>query len=140
LNFQKFNFHSFRSSKLTRALFSITNFMPIHFLGKPYPPLNVYEQAALYYLFLKFLYIIKYSKIGKVHCFLLKNWILLFIPNLLFFFFLLNNTKKKSYANVLKMFNFNLKTSIRKYRVFCSCYNFYSANVSGFYMYFTDKN
>ena len=53
----------------------------------------------------------------------------------------LNNSKKKLYANVSEMFSIDPKTSIRKYLIFCSFYNFFSANVSDFYTYyFTIKN
>ena len=38
------------------------------------------------------------------------------------------------------MFSFNPKTSIQKYLIFYSWYNFFSANVSDFYMYCTAKN
>ena len=38
------------------------------------------------------------------------------------------------------MLNFNPKTSIWKYPIFCSWYNFFNANVSDFYTYFTIKN
>jgi hypothetical protein len=72
----------------------------------------------------------KNSKIGKVYCFFLKNWVSLFIPALLFTS--PNNTNKKLYINVLEMFSFNPKTSIQKYPIFCSWYNFFSANVSDF--------
>jgi hypothetical protein len=74
------------------------------------------------------LYVIKNSKTGKIYSFFLKNWASLFISNLLFFS--LNSIKVKLYFNVPEMSQFNPKTSIRKYPIFCSWYNFFSANVS----------
>ena len=79
----------------------------------------------------------KNSKTGKIHCFFLKNWVSIFIPVQLLLS--LNNIKKKVHNNMPEMFNFNLKTSIRKYPIFCSCYNFFCANVSDFYTHFNIK-
>ena len=84
------------------------------------------------------LYLTKNSKTGKIHCFFFIYRVSLFIPDLLFF--PLNNPKRELYANAPEMHNFDLKTSIRKYPIFCSRYNFFSANVSDFYMFFTSKN
>ena len=80
-------------------------------------------------------YLMKYSKPRKIHYFFLENWASLFISTLLFFS--LNNIKEKVYANVPEMLNFNPKTSIQKYPIFYSWYNFFNANVSDFYRYFT---
>jgi hypothetical protein len=38
------------------------------------------------------------------------------------------------------MLNFNPKTGIQKYPIFCGWYNFFDAKVSGFYTYFVIKN
>ena len=84
------------------------------------------------------LYFMKDSEKGKIRCFLLENWDSLFIPAQLFFS--LNNAKKNLYANVPDMPNFNSKTSIWKYPIFCTWYNLFSANISDFYMHFTSKN
>jgi hypothetical protein len=70
--------------------------------------------------------------------FFLKNWVSFFISVPLFFS--LNNTKKTLYANVPEMLKFDIRMSIRKYPISCSWYNFFSANVSDFYTYFTAKN
>ena len=84
------------------------------------------------------LYLMEDSKRRKIHCFLLKNWVSPIILAQLSFS--LNNTEKKLYANVPEIINFNSKTSIQKYPIFCSCYNVSSANVSDFYRSFTGKN
>ena len=63
----------------------------------------------------------KDSKVRKIHYFLLENRVSLFIPDLIFFPQI--NTKKKLYANVPEMSNFNPKTSILKYPIFCIWYN-----------------
>ena len=84
-------------------------------------------------------YFMKDSKRRKISYFFLENWVSLFI-SIQLFFFSLNKTKKKLYANVPEIFNFNPKTSIRKYPIFWSWYNFFSANVSDFYAYFSAKN
>ena len=52
--------------------------------------------------------------------------------SLIYFFFPQNNTKKKLYTNVPEISKFNSKTSIQKYLIFCSWYNFFIANVSDF--------
>jgi hypothetical protein len=52
----------------------------------------------------------------------------------------LDNTKKKLYVNVPDMLTFNLKTSVFKYLIFSGWYNFFRANVSDFYTYFTYKS
>ena len=70
-------------------------------------------------------------KTGKIYCFFLEDWVLLFIPAQLFFS--LNNAKKKLYANVPEMFHLNSKISIRKYPIFYGRYSFFNANVSDFY-------
>ena len=64
------------------------------------------------------LYLTKVSKARKIRCFLLKNWVSIFIPNLLFI--PQNNTKKKLYANAPEMSNSKPKMSIRKHPIFCS--------------------
>ena len=74
------------------------------------------------------------SEIGKIYFFLLENWVPLFICTQLYFS--LNNTKKKLYTNEPEMLTFNPKTRFQKYSVFCSRYDFFSANVSDFYRYF----
>ena len=83
-------------------------------------------------------YLTKDSKTGNIHCFFLENLTSLFIPAQLFLS--QNNIKEKLYANIPEMFNFNPKISIQKYPIFCSWYNFSSANVSDLYRYFTAKN
>jgi hypothetical protein len=66
------------------------------------------------------LYSTKVSKARKTQCFFLKNCVTLFISDILFFS--QDNKKKKLYLNVPVMLNFNLKTSIQKYPIFCSWY------------------
>ena len=83
------------------------------------------------------LYPTKDSNIGKTNAFSLKiepyfSSLLVFFPN--------NNTIKKVYASVPEMLSLNPKISIRKYPIFCSWYNFFSANVSDFYRYSTANN
>ena len=78
------------------------------------------------------IYLMKYVKVRKICCF---NFSLKAGPHfsfLFYFFFSLNNANKKIYANVPEMFNFNPKTSIQKYPIFSSWYNFFIANVPDF--------
>ena len=92
---------------------------------------NKYRLAALCYLLLNLFYTSqKDSKTCKIFCFFLESWAYIFIPAQLFFS--LNNTKKKLYINVPEMINFNPKISIWRYSIFCSWYNFFTANVSDF--------
>jgi hypothetical protein len=87
------------------------------------------------------IYLKKVSEIRKkcnVHYFFLKNWILFFILVLLFF--LPNNTKKKSYTSVPEMLSFNPKIIIQKYPIVWCWFNFFIANVSDPYRYFTTDN
>ena len=76
------------------------------------------------------LFLIKNSKTGKIYYFFLKKWVSFFNTALLFFS--LDNSEIVLYANVPKMFKFNPKISIQKYPIFCSWYNFFSANISDF--------
>jgi hypothetical protein len=48
------------------------------------------------------------------------------------FFYSLNNSKKGLYTNVPEIIAFNLKTSIHKYSISSSWYNFFNTNVSDF--------
>ena len=58
-----------------------------------------------------------------------KNWA---SPFILIYFFFHKITPKKLYADVPAMLNSNPKTSIQEYRIFCSYYKFFTANVSDF--------
>jgi hypothetical protein len=83
------------------------------------------------------LYLAKDSKIRKTRYFFFGNQVLL--SSLFYFIFSLNDTKKKLYVNIPEMFNFNPKTSIQKYPIFCSWYNVLTANVSDFFRCFALK-
>ena len=91
----------------------------------------------LYYVTCSYIYFITHAKLKNTAAPLKTG---LDFSSLRNFFFSLNNAKKKMYANVLEMFSFDSKTSIRRYPIFFSWYNFFSVNVSDFYRYFTAQN
>jgi hypothetical protein len=127
-----------QSSKSESTIFSNNQLLLKAFESLLSTFLNKYKLVASCCLIQKLFYISWDSKTRSYHCFFLKNWASLFTYALLFF--LLNNTKKELYPNVPEMFYSNLKTSIQKYPIFCSRYNFSSANVSDFYTHFIAKN
>ena len=95
--------------------------------------MNRYELVTLYYIFLNLFYISRKTHKQVNYCFFHKNWVSLFISAKLSF--PLNDIKKTIYSNVPEMLNFDQKTSIQKYPIFCSWYNCFGANVSDFYRF-----
>ena len=69
----------------------------------------------LYYVTCSYIYFITHAKLKNTAAPLKTG---LDFSSLRNFFFSLNNTKKKMYANVLEMFSFDSKTSIRRYPIF----------------------
>ena len=125
MNLQKIKFSIFNFLQQKRILFSLTNLILNDFYICPSQfqiYIYIYGLIALFYLPLTLFFISRMSqKYIKLTNFSLK--IGSHFSSLIDLFFLQINIKKKLYSNVPEMSNFNPKTSIQKYPIFCSWYN-----------------